>query len=168
MLTISIWFSTLLCFTIFSIFCDYILLMIFSRLLSWLVSSSRISFWVTSLFVFLRRVVNILVLLSTISLCLRTIRFEIDIDFCYEFSFVDHIVCMANFSRVYLSYYGTISSTISIFWLHFFWNTINKLSRCYIILLTYSIRISSPVMTIFYFFFFSITSIVLTGEISCV
>lgn len=60
---------------------------------------------------------------------------------------------MVNFSRVFLSDWGSISSTRSIFWLYFFAKTTHTLSRCLVIRCTYSIKMSSPVIIIFYFFF---------------
>lgn len=110
-LTMSIWFSTLLYFTIFSIFWDWILLMIFSLLVSWVLSSSCISYDVILALFFLSIVVSILVLLSTISLCLILIlEFKVAC-FWSELSLLDQMECMANLSRVTLIDCGRISST---------------------------------------------------------
>ena len=102
---------------------------------------------------FLRMVVRILVLRSTISLCRIFILTCSEACFWEVLSLLDQMVCIENLSRVFLSCCGRMSSTYSIFWLYFLWNTVQMLSRCLISRFTYSIKMSSPVIIIFCFFF---------------
>ena len=175
-LTISIWFSIFDYLTIFSIFWLEILVTIFSRVTSYFSRYCYIYSEEHWPFCFLYWLFNILLRLSTISLCLVFILFLIGTFSSSPVNLFDQILCFVNFSRVYLTLggimtselipwlwfsstyidlvclflkYSSSSSSSPYFYLYMTSTFCSKLS----ILCTYSIRISSPVMTIFCFSF---------------
>lgn len=108
MLTMSILFSMFDYFTIFSIFQLEIRLTIFSLEALDLSSCTCISSVVS--FCFLRVDLRILVLRSTISKCLFKILWTRGILSSLLLSFVDHILCLANISKLCFICSGIIYS----------------------------------------------------------
>ena len=154
-LTMSIWFSMFDCLTIFSIFYDDIRLTILSLALScWLITSKMASlvifgsaFFIVDLKILDRR--------STISWCLNLSLLTRENESSTLLNLLDHILCLTKVSRTNFICWGMRSSTLSIELLsrHFDLQTIRILSKILIIRYTYSIRMSSPVIIIFYFSF---------------
>lgn len=113
-LTISILFSTLDYFTIFSIFWEEMRFTILSRDWSYLSSCAAISIDVRmGLVCFFRVDLRILALRSTISVCLFLMRKLSGIFSSLPLNLVDQILCLANISRECLIWSGRISSSES-------------------------------------------------------
>ena len=157
------------CLTIFSIFYEDMRLTILSLAASYELIASSIwslvtlgsAFFIVDLNIFDRR--------STISWCLSFSLFTNEKESSILLNLFDHILCLTKVSRTYFICWGIMSSTLSIVFLsmHLDLHTRSMLSNILIIRYTYSIRISSPVIIIFYFSFFKSPSFLLSFEVLC-
>ena len=106
---------------------------------------------------------------STISWCLSFSLFTSENESSMLLNLLDHILCLTKVSSTYFICCGIMSSTLSTVFLsmHLDLHTRSMLSSMLIIRYTYSIRISSPVIIIFYFSFLLSPSFLPSFEALC-